>query len=87
MKSAFNTAHITDYFTIGGTSTTTTLTQKSGYYGQVEPNFVFTPLESSAGECAIEETTAGVIPNNTIIVSATSVYDNSKSGTSKITVA
>ena len=35
MKSALNNAAVTDYFTIGGTSTTTTLTQKSGYYGQV----------------------------------------------------
>ena len=87
MKSALNDAKVTDYFTIGGTTTTTTLTQKSGYYGQVAPDFVFTAGVSSDGECAIEETTAGVIPNNTIIVTATSIYDNSKEGTSKITVA
>lgn len=87
MKSAFNNSAITDYFTIGGTSTTTTLTQKSGYYGQVEPVFVFTPGASSDGECAIEETTEGVIPNNTIIVTAVSIYDKTKSGTAKITVA
>lgn len=87
MKSALNNAKVTDYFTIGGTSTTTTLTQKSGYYGQVEPIFVFTPGASSDGECAIEETTEGVIPNNTIIVTATSIYDKTKSGTAKITVA
>lgn len=87
MKSAFNTAAITDYFTIGGTSTTTTLTQKSGYYGQEVPEFVFTAGSGSDGECEIEETTSGVIPNNTIIVVATSVYDNTKSGTSKITVS
>ena len=87
MKSALNDAKVTDYFTIGGTSTTTTLTQKSGYYGQVEPVFEFIPASGSDGECEIEETTAGVIPNNTIIVSATSVYDNTKVGTAKITVA
>lgn len=87
MKSALNNAKVTDYFTIGGTSTTTTLTQKSGYYGQVEPVFVFTPATNSDGDCSIDETTAGVIPNNTIIVSATSVYDNTKVGTSKVTVA
>ena len=87
MKSAFNNAAITDYFTISGTSTTTTLTQKSGYYGQEVPVFVFTPGASSDGECAIEETTEGVIPNNTIIVTATSIYDKTKSGTAKITVA
>ena len=87
MKSALNDAKVTDYFTIGGTSTTTTLTQKSGYYGQVLPVFEFIPASGSDGECEIEETTAGVIPNNTIIVSATSVYDNTKVGTAKITVA
>ena len=87
MKSALNDAKVTDYFTIGGTSTTTTLTQKSGYYGQAVPEFEFTPATGSDGESSIDETTAGVIPNNTIIVSATSVYDNTKVGTAKITVA
>ena len=87
MKSALNDAKVTDYFTIGGTSTTTTLTQKSGYYGQAVPEFEFIPATGSDGESSIEETTAGVIPNNTIIVSATSVYDNTKVGTAKITVA
>ena len=87
MKTALNNARVTDYFSIGGTTTTTTLTQKSGYYGQVVPDFVFTKGSTSDGDCSIEETTTGVIPNNTIIVSATSVYDNSKEGTSKITVA
>lgn len=87
MKSALNNAKVTDYFTIGGTSTTTTLTQKSGYYGQVEPDFVFTAGSGSSGESTIETTTEGVIPNNTIVVSATSVFDNTKSATSKITVS
>ena len=87
MKTALNDSKVTDYFTIGGTSTTTTLTQKSGYYGQVEPVFEFVPASGSTGESSIAETTAGVIPNNTIIVSATSVYDNTKNGTAKITVA
>lgn len=87
MKTALNNANVTDYFSIGGTTTTTTLTQKSGYYGQEVPEFVFTKGTSSSGVCEIEETTAGVIPNNTIVVSAISVYDNSKVGTSKITVA
>ena len=87
MKSALNNAAVTDYFTIGGTSTTTTLTQKSGYYGQVEPVFVFTSGANSDGECAIEETTEGVHPDATVLVTATSIYDNSKKGTAKITVA
>lgn len=87
MKSALNDAKVTDYFTIGGTSTTITLTQKSGYYGQTIPEFVFTPATGSDGDSKIAETTPGVIPNSTIIVSATSVYDNTKVGTAKITVA
>lgn len=87
MKSALNDAKVTDYFTIGGTSTTTTLTQKSGYYGQAEPVFEFIPASGSDGDSSIDETTPGVIPNNTIVVSATSVYDNTKVGTAKITVA
>lgn len=87
LKSALNNAKVTDYFSIGGTTTTCTLTQKSGYYGQVEPIYVFTPGSGSDGESAIDETTPGVIPNNTIIVSATSIYDNTKFGTAKITVA
>ena len=87
MKSALNNAKVTDYFTIGGTSTTTTLTQKSGYYGQAIPVFVFTPASGSDGESAIEETTEGEIPGATIIVTATSIYDKTKSGTAKITVA
>lgn len=87
MKSALNNASVTDYFTIGGTSTTTTLTQKSGKYGQAIPVFVFTPGANSDGECAIEETTEGVHPDATVLVTATSIYDDTKSGLATITVA
>ena len=87
MKSALNDAKVTDYFTIGGTSTTTTLTQKSSYYGQEVPEFSYVQGSTKTGECTITETTPGVVPNNTIIVVATSVYDQSKIGTSKITVS
>lgn len=88
MKSAFNNTAITDLFAISGTSTTTTLTEKSGGYGStVAPVFVFTPGFSSDGVCSIEETTPGALPANTVIVVATSIYDNDKEGTSKITVS
>lgn len=87
MKSAFNVSAVTDAFTIGGTSTTTTLTQKSGHYGQDVPVFEFIKGTSSSGASTITETTPGALPGNTIIVTATSVYDNTKKGTSKITVA
>ena len=88
MKSAFNNAAITDLFAISGTSTTTTLTEKAGGYGSTAaPVFEFIPHTGSAGECAIEETTAGVLPANTLVVQATSIYDKTKYGTSKITVS
>lgn len=88
LKTALNDAKVTDYYTIGGTSTTCTLTEKSGHYGQTPaPVFVFTAGSGSDGEASIEETTAGVIPNSTIVVTATSIYDNTKTGTATITVA
>ena len=87
MKSALNNAKVTDYFTIGGTSTTTTLTQKSGHYGIDVPEFKFTAGSSSDGECEIEETTEGALAGNIIRVTATSVYDTTKKGTSIVTVA
>lgn len=88
MKSALNNAAVTDYFAISGTSTTTTLTEKSGHYGSTPaPVFEFTPASGSSGECEIEETTEGVLPANTLVVVATSIYDKDKDGTSIITVS
>lgn len=87
MKSALNDAKVTDYFTIGGTSTTTTLTQKSGHYGIDVPEFKFTAGVSSDGVCEIDETTEGALAGNIIRVTATSVYDTTKKGTSIVTVA
>lgn len=87
MKSAFNTASITDTLTISGTTTTTTLSEKSGNYGHAKPTFEFIPATGSSGSCTITETTPGVVPNNTIYVTATSVYDNTKSAESKVTVS
>ena len=87
MKSAFNNAAITDYFAISGTSTTTTLTQKSGHYGQEKPVFKFTKASGSAGVCEIEETTEGELAGNIIRVTATSVYDKTKKAQAIITVA
>ena len=87
LKSALNDAKVTDYFTIGGTQPHCTLTQKSGYYGQATPTFVFTPATGSDGKAKMTSTTPGEIPASTIIVTATSIYDNSKTGTATITVA
>ena len=87
MKSAFNDSAITDYFSIGGTSTTTTLTQKSGHYGQEEPSFEYEQGTTKTGKCSIAETTPGVLPGNTLLVQATSMYDSTKSAISKITIS
>ena len=85
LRSALNVSAITDYYAISGSGANAILTEKSGLYGQVgEPTF---EVEKTTGSATITETTAGVVPNNTIIVSATSVYDNTKSGTAKITVS
>ena len=85
LRSALNVSAITDYYAISGSGANAILTEKSGLYGQVgEPSF---EVEKTSGSATITETTPGVVPNNTIIVSATSVYDNTKSGTAKITVS
>lgn len=87
MKSALNNAKVTDFFTISGTSTTTTLTQKSGYYGQKIPDFKFTAATGSDGVSSIAETTEGELAGNIIRVTATSVYDTNVTGQSIITVS
>ena len=88
MKTAFNNAKITDYFTISGTSTTTTLTEKAGHGGTTPaPQFSYTQGETKTGECAIEETTAGAIAGNKILVTAVSVYDKDVYGNTLITIS
>lgn len=88
MKTAFNNAKITDYFTISGTSTTTTLTEKSGHGGTTPaPQFSYTQGETKTGECAIEETTAGAIAGNKLLVTAVSVYDKDVYGNALITIS
>lgn len=85
LRSALNTAAITDYYAISGSGANCILTEKTGLYGQVgEPTFA---VETTNGVATITETTPGVIPDATIIVTAVSIYDNSKFGTAKITVA
>lgn len=88
LKSALNTATITDDFSIGGTSPNCTLTEKSGKYGlTTAPVVELTKAEGSTGEVVASTTTPGVHAGNLIIVTATSVYDNTKTGTATITVA
>ena len=88
IKTALNVATITGNYNIGGTSPHVTLTEKSGKYGQVGlPTIVFEPANGSDGEVTVTTTTQGKTPSNTILVTATSIYDKSKSDTATITVA
>lgn len=85
LKTAMNTAAITDVYSIGGTSTTMTLTEKSGFYNLYgEPDC---DIETENGVATFEETTPAVTPANLIYVVATSIYDESKSAVAKITVS
>lgn len=88
LKSALNTATITDDFTIGGTSPNVTLTEKSGKYGlTTEPVVELTKAEGSTGKVITSTTTEGEHVGSVIIVTATSIYDKTKTGTATITVA
>ena len=88
LKSALNTATITDNFTIGGTSPNVTLTEKSGKYGlTTAPVVELTKAEGSTGKVIASTTTPGEHVGSVIIVTATSIYDNTKKGTATITVA
>lgn len=85
LKSAMGVATITDVYTIGGTSTTMTLTEKSGNYGLYgEPDC---DIVTTNGVATFEETTEGAIPGNLIYVHATSIYDNTKDGLARVTVS
>lgn len=88
LKSALNTATITDDFTVGGTSPNVTLTEKSGKYGlTTEPVVELTKAEGSTGKVITSTTTEGEHVGSIIIVTATSIYDKTKTGTATITVA
>ena len=88
LKSALNTATITDDFSIGGTSPNVTLTEKSGKYGlTTEPEVVLTKASGSTGKVITSTTTEGEHVGSIIIVTATSIYDKTKTGTATITVA
>lgn len=85
LKSAMNVSAITDVYTIGGTTTTMTLTEKSGNYGLYgEPDC---KIVTDDGVATFVETTEGAIPGNLIYVHATSIYDNSKDGLARVTVS
>lgn len=88
LKSVLNVATITDEFTIGGSSPHCTLTEKSGHYGLTKtPVVTLTKASGSSGAIDFETTTEGALPGNILKVTATSIYDETKSADSVITVA
>lgn len=72
-------------YTITNNNGVVTFTEKSGHYGVGAPEVDDSDLET--GVVAEATTTAGVTPSSPITVTATSIYDDTKSDTASITVA
>lgn len=88
LKSALNVATITDDFTVGGTQPHCTLTEKSGKYGILPvPVVTLEKAQGSSGAIDFSNTTEGAHAGNIVVVTATSIFDKTKSGTAIITVA
>lgn len=87
LKAVLNVSAITDNYTIGGSSPNCSLTEKSEKYGLTTfPEVVIEIGEGSSGKVSMTET-EGTHAGNVIIVTATSIYDNTKEGKSQITIA
>lgn len=74
---------ISALYTITRNSATLTFTEKSGKYGTGAPAV---STDDTATKVVTDTTTEGVKASSPIIVTATSVYDNTKSATATITV-
>lgn len=72
-----------DDYTVSRSSATVTFTEKSGHYGAGIPTIVVT---TTTGVTEEKETTKAVIPSATIYVTATSIFDKTKSDVATITV-
>lgn len=71
-------------YTVTRNSAVVTFTEKSGHYKTGAPVVVVT---TTTGEVTEDTTTEAVLPTTPILVTATSVYDNTKTATATITVA
>lgn len=78
-----NTA-LSALYTMTRNSATITFTEKAGKYGAGLPTISTT---ATTGAIDVDTTTAGVHASSPIIATATSIYDNSKTGTATITVS
>ena len=83
----YNALGTMDEYTLSKSSGTLTFTEKSGYYGEGKPTIVVTKTAGSSGVTAEATTTAGVQASTPIVVTATSIYDNTKSAQARITVS
>lgn len=78
-----NTA-LSGEYTMTRSSATITFTEKANHYGAGLPTISTT---ATTGAIDVDTTTAGVDASSPIVVTATSIYDNTKQGTATITVA
>lgn len=83
----YNALGTMDEYTLSKSSGTLTFTEKSGYYGTGKPTIVVTKTAGSTGVTAEATTTEGKQASTPIVVTATSIYDNTKSAQARITVS
>lgn len=83
----YNALGTMDEYTLSKSSGTLTFTEKSGYYGTGKPTIVVTKGSGSSGVTAEATTTEGKQASTPIVVTATSIYDNTKSAQARITVS
>ena len=76
-----------DEYTLNKSTGTLQFTEKSGYYGTGKPTIVVTKTAGSTGVTAEATTTEGKQASTPIVVTATSIYDNTKSAQARITVS
>ena len=87
INSIYSALGTMDEYTLSKSSGTLTFTEKSGYYGTGKPTIVVTKTAGSTGVTAEATTTAGKQASTPIVVTATSIYDNTKSAQARITVS
>lgn len=84
LRSALNVTGITTDYTVGGSGANATLTEASGKYGLVGAPTV--EVTTTNGKVTMTSTD-GVLAGNHVVITATSVYDNTKSAESLITIS
>lgn len=76
-----------DEYTVTRTNAVITFTEKSGYYGTGKPTISIVKGSGSSGASAEATTTEGKQASTPIVVTATSIYDNTKSAQARVTVS